>query len=208
MQRFYRLGGLVLTIIIAMAIIKLSDKQPAPVTINHASLLDVIAKGESKGNYNAYFGNTHNQSIEFTKMTLKEVLDWQADFVNSGSPSNAVGKYQFIRPTLLSLVKERGIDPNERFDEQLQDDLAIALLEKRGLNEYVEGKIGRDQFANNLSKEWAALPQVTGDEQGKSYYDGDGLNKARTSVDEVYEGINKLEKEIEKDKPLKAPKDE
>lgn len=164
--------------------------------VSHQSLLDIIARGESKGNYNAYYGNAGNNTVEFTNMTINEVLAWQEHYVNSGSPSSAVGKYQFIRPTLTSLVNEYSLSKEARFDEELQDRLAVALLERRGLNEYIGGKISREQFAHSLSKEWAALPKTVGNNPSKSFYEGDGLNSANTSVDEVYKGIEKLEKDV------------
>lgn len=159
---------------------------------DYSQLLNTIAEGESRGNYNAYYGNVRNESLDFTKMTVKEVLAWQREFVEKGSRSSAVGKYQFIRPTLARLVKEHRISGDERFSEELQDKLAGALLERRGINDYMEGKIDRKQFAHNLSKEWAALPKVIGENSEKSYYEGDGLNKVQISVGEVYEAIDSL----------------
>lgn len=162
--------------------------------VNYTELLNTIAKGESKGNYNAYYGKVNNTSTDFTSMTVNDVLQWQSNYVKNGSPSSAVGKYQFIRPTLDGLVKEKGIDRNAKFDEKLQDKLAVALLERRGLNDYAKGKISREQFAHNLSKEWAALPKAIGDKPHASYYAGDGLNKVRISIDEIYNGIDSLDK--------------
>ena len=37
-------------------------------------LLDLIARVESKGNYNAYFGNAGNTSITFTEMSVDQVM--------------------------------------------------------------------------------------------------------------------------------------
>lgn len=159
---------------------------------NYASLLDTIAKGESRGNYNAYFGNANNTSIVFTSMTVGEVLAWQSDFVKKGSPSSAVGKYQFVRPTLNGLVQQLRIPKEAKFDAALQDRMAIALLERRGLKDYKKGKITREVFAHNLSKEWAALPRVVGENPHASYYAGDGLNKVQLTIDEVYTGIDSL----------------
>ncbi len=159
---------------------------------NYTGLLSVIAEGESKGNYNAYFGNAGNTSIKFTTMSVGEVLEWQQEFVAKGSPSNAVGKYQFIRPTLLGLVEELSIDRSAKFDAVLQDKLAIHLLERRGVREYLRGQISREQFAHNLSMEWAALPKVVGDNPRASYYDGDGLNKAHISIERVLAAIESL----------------
>lgn len=160
--------------------------------VNYSGLLAVIAEGESKGNYNAYYGNTGNDAIDFTSMTVGQVLDWQADYVARGNPSNAVGKYQFIRPTLAGLVRELRIDTDRRFDAALQDRLAIRLIERRGVHEFIDGRISREQLAHNLSKEWAALPRVIGDNPSASYYDGDGLNAVQVRVDQVLAAIDSL----------------
>jgi len=156
-------------------------------------LLNTIAKGESRGNYNAHFGNATNKKIRFTEMPVGEVLQWQKDFVRKGSASSAVGKYQFIRPTLQGLVQQLGIDPRVRFDEKLQDKLAIKLLERRGAHAFVQKKLTREQFAANLAKEWAALPKIKGSNPSQSYYAGDGLNKARIKANEVYKALAALE---------------
>lgn len=165
--------------------------QPQP-QVNATALLDTIAKGESRGNYNAYYGNAGNTEIKFTEMTVGEVLAWQKEFVDKGSPSSAVGKYQFIQPTLEGLVKEMKVDRTAKFDAQLQDRLAKRLLERRGLNDYVKGKISREEFAHNLSKEWAALPTVLGDKPDQSYYAGDGLNHVQIAIDEIFNGISSI----------------
>lgn len=163
--------------------------------IHTADLLATIAKVESKDNYNAYFGNATNDRLKFTAMSVKDVLTWQKEFVAQGNPSSAVGRYQFIDTTLAELIDTLRIDPSTLFDQNLQDTLAITLLEKRGLHEYMQQQITRDQFAHNLSKEWAALPKVIGDNPEQSYYENDGLNSARLSIDEIYTGIATL-KEI------------
>lgn len=164
--------------------------------VHYQGLLNTIARGESGGNYNAYFGKPDNTSVKFTSMTVGEVLQWQREYVENGSPSNAVGRYQFIRPTLAGLVEKHEIDKDARFGQQLQDKLAIALLEKRGVHDYMSGDISREQFAHNLSKEWAALPQVKGDKPKASYYAEDGLNKVQISIDEIYRGIGTLDSTV------------
>jgi muramidase (phage lysozyme) len=168
----------------------------APPMIDPAAytpLLDTIAKGESKGNYNAYYSNAGNTKLRFTDMSVGEVLKWQENFVRKGSVSSAVGKYQIIRPTLLGLVKELKLDTRVRFDEKLQDKLAITLLERRGARGFIGKKLTREQFAANLAKEWAALPRIQGTNPQESYYAGDGLNKARISIDEVFKALATLE---------------
>lgn len=153
-------------------------------------LLYVIAKGESHGNYNAYFGNPNNTDVRFTSMTIQQVMDWQAAYIAQGAASNAVGKYQIMGTTLKGLVKEQHINPTERFDEHMQDRLAIALIDRRGAEKFVDKKITAEQFATNLSMEWAALPALQGSHAGQSYYAGDGLNAARVSGDELKTAIN------------------
>ncbi len=152
-------------------------------------LLDLIARVESKGNYNAYFGNAGNTSITFTEMSVDQVMQWQEDFIAAGHPSSAVGRYQIISTTLKGLVKQLNIDTNQPFNEAMQDRMAVALLERRGATEYVNNQIDEQQFAAELAKEWAALPRVVGDRPEQSYYAGDGLNKALVKVDEVLRAV-------------------
>ncbi|MBI3889405.1 hypothetical protein HY312_02425 [Candidatus Saccharibacteria bacterium] len=161
-------------------------------SIYTADLLSTIAKVESKGNYNAYFGNATNAEVIFTAMPVRDVLAWQNEFIAQGNASSAVGRYQFVNTTLSELVTQLRIDSSTLFDKQLQDKLAVALLERRGLQAYISKQITRDEFAHNLSMEWAALPRVIGDNPNQSYYEGDGLNQARLSIDEIYAGIDSL----------------
>lgn len=158
-------------------------------TTDYTPLLNTIAKGESNGNYNAYFGDANNTSLRFTDMTIAQVLQWQQDYVAQGHPSSAVGKYQIIRPTLVGLVHKLDIDQSSRFDEGLQDRLGVALLQKRGAHDYIRNKLSREQFAANLAREWAALPKVVGPNPEQSYYAGDGINKVQISVDDVYRAL-------------------
>jgi conjugal transfer mating pair stabilization protein TraG len=153
-------------------------------------LLDLIARVESKGNYNAYFGNAGNTSITFTEMSIADVLSWQEEFIAAGHPSSAVGRYQIISTTLKSLVQQLDIDINQPFNETMQDKMAVALLERRGAAEYVNNQIDGRQFAAELAKEWAALPKIIGDRPEQSYYAGDGLNKALVGVDEILRAVN------------------
>lgn len=166
--------------------------QPKRLTVDpvtYRPLLQLIAQAESKGNYNAYFGNVHNASIDFTSMSITEVLQWQARFVQRGNPSSAVGRYQIIDTTLRGLVHELSIDMQQKFDQSTQDRLAIALLERRGSEKYINHELTRHEFAANLAKEWAALPKIIGDTPEASYYASDGLNQALVPVDHVLKAI-------------------
>lgn len=161
-------------------------------TVDPASyrpLLELIAKVESKGNYNAHFGSPNNTTTNFTAMTIAEVQQWQAEFVAQGNASSAVGRYQIIDSTLAGLVKQLGIDSSQKFDQATQDRLAVALLERRGSEKYINQELTREEFAANLAMEWAALPRVLGQNPDSSYYDGDGLNMSLVDSTEVLKAI-------------------
>lgn len=169
-----------------------------PPTINPAAytpLLNLIAEGESNGNYNAHFGDSAS-TVRFTEMTVDEVLAWQTEFVAQGNPSNAVGRYQIIQPTLEGLVEERRLDGTEVFNPALQDSLAITLMERRGSKEFATDKITSAQFEHNLSQEWAALPKALGDNPEESYYAGDGLNAAHVSIDQINQATSSFRRNI------------
>ncbi len=159
---------------------------------SYKPLLQLIAAVESKDNYNAYFGNARNTSVDFTKMSIAQVQQWQAEFIANGNPSSAVGRYQIVNTTLAGLVSRLNIDTNQKFDPETQDQLAIALLERRGSQEYINEELSREQFAANLAKEWAALPKVIGDNPADSYYASDGLNKSLVEVHKVLEAIEPI----------------
>lgn len=160
----------------------------------YTALLETVAKGESNGNYNAYFGSPTNNSLKLTDMTVAEVLSWQEEYVKAGSPSNAVGRYQIIQPTLEGLVTELKIQPSEKFDKNLQDKMAITLMDRRGAKDLIEEKLSKEEFAANLAKEWAALPKVIGENPSDSYYAGDGLNKSNIPVDTILNAVSEFEK--------------
>lgn len=165
----------------------------------YTPLLSIIAKGESRDNYNAYFANANNQEIKFTSMSLGEVLEWQKKYVQEGSPSNAVGRYQIIQPTLEGLMNEYNLDATLIFNEALQDKLAIALMERRGSIDFIKRDLSAEEFAHNLSKEWAALPKVIGENPQDSYYAGDGLNKAHIETDAILGAINNFKQKAEEE---------
>lgn len=166
------------------------QSQPSINPAAYTPLLNTIAEGESNGNYNAHFGNAANTNTKFVDMSIEEVLEWQKEFVAQGNPSNAVGRYQIIQPTLESLIRELNLNTQERFSPSLQDALAISLMERRGSIEFASGKLSAESFALELSKEWAALPRVIGDDPTASYYAGDGLNASHVKNDEILSAIN------------------
>jgi len=179
-----------LTLPLAIQIYQEEPKsEPVGTGKSNTDLLELIGEVEAQGNYNAIFGNGGQDEIDYTAMTLDEVAEAQKAHVTAGNASSAIGKYQFIQGTLKGLRKDLGLKGDEKFTPELQDELAQALLRRRGLDKYLKGDITAEQFQANLAKEWASLPS---DSKNKSYYDGDGLNKARTDTNTLLERIKKL----------------
>lgn len=109
-----------------------------------------------------------------TSMTIAEIYAWID--ATPGQP-HAIGRYQFIPPTLRRLVRSLGIDPQTRFTPQVQDQLADMLLAEAGYYAFRSGAMSRADFMHNLSKIWAGLPSKS----GRSYYHGYAGNRATMS---------------------------
>ena len=121
--------------------------------------LDIIGKYESDpvGGYNAvnqigvaggrgvlgYSGDITKMKQHggrpLTDMTVGEIMELQRDggglsndqWINQGK-LHAVGRYQFIGPTLADRVNKLKIDPNEKFTPELQDKLALNYIKEAG----------------------------------------------------------------------------
>lgn len=109
----------------------------------HDNILDLIASVESGGDYNATLDNGRwtGGAQNLVGMTLNQVRDLQrrmlADPANralygDGKGSSALGRYQIVGSTLEGLIKELGLSGDRLFDEKTQDELARALLRRRG----------------------------------------------------------------------------
>ena len=83
-------------------------------------------------------------------MTVREVMDFQAQMIaaqikagiDPKDASGAVGKYQINQTNLLDLMNRfnPGISLDTKFNVLTQDMLAISILDKRGYNEWLDGK--------------------------------------------------------------------
>lgn len=109
-----------------------------------------------------------------TQMTVAEIYQWIDE--TPGQP-HAIGRYQFIPPTLRRVMRKIDADPNQLFSVGLQDSLADVLLKEAGYHEAKSGEMSRRAFMNNLAKIWAGLPNDT----GRSHYHGFAGNKASMS---------------------------
>lgn len=126
----------------------------------HDNFLDLLqaVEGGSAG-YNATLDNGRwtGGAQNLVGMTLNQVRDLQRKMLSDpanralygdGKGSSALGRYQITGATLESLIKELGLSGDRLFDEDTQDELARALMRRRG-NDPVE-----------LRKEWTGLNRV------------------------------------------------
>ena len=155
----------------------------------------LVRKLEGNNNYNSYAGSPNNASVIFEDMTIGEVLDWQRK-----NKEKAVGAYQFKPDTLKDAINStEGISLDSKFDSSTQDALSNYLFDRRGRQDYINGKIDSIEYANNLAKEFASLPvvtdMVTGSgkkvKRGETYYKGTN-NKSLIDAEEYENIINKI----------------
>ena len=154
---------------------------------------DFIGNKEATGSYTMLVGGTEDPSILNKTVT-------QLD--NEKGDRFAMGKYQIQMRTAKGILASKGIDPDTfKFDKAGQDKLYRMLLEYRGLDDFLSGKIDEIEFATNLAKEWAGLP-VPEDgnyggrflKKGQSYYTGVRGNAALTDVDTVLQYVRNLKR--------------
>lgn len=167
-------------------------------------LLDAIGSREAPKGYGQIYSGAKGvpHDADVSKMTLGGVLVFQQQMLNGGSKSTACGRYQFLKKTLQATIDQMNLSATALWDADLQDRMAVHLMENRGLKKYLAGQMSREDFANNLAKEWASLPVVTAIkgasrqlEPGMSYYAGDGLNKSFHSVSSIMDLVDGLKRE-------------
>lgn len=177
-----------------------------------ALLLDFIYRTETdKGPpdcYNVIFANRQSALKKpVTQMTLAEVQEaqktwatkaWASRF-GSTKASSATGAPQLMRATLAGLIDERGLRMSQVLNGDLQDRLGYHLLKRRGYDEFMTGKITRQEFGKRLAQEWASFPVLAPTKgatrtlaRGQSFYAGDGLNKSLTKPETVEAVLDKV----------------
>ncbi|RWB95532.1 MAG: hypothetical protein EOQ56_27665 [Mesorhizobium sp.] len=129
------------------------------VTGNAGTMLDLIASRESGGDYNATLDNGKwtGGSQNLVAMTLNQIQELQKSMLvpanralyGDGKGSSALGRYQITGATLKGLIEELGLSGNELYDKDMQDRLAMALIDRRS-GQGVEG----------LRNEWTGLKGV------------------------------------------------
>ena len=166
---------------------------------------NLIARGE--GDYGSYnrgrAGDAGGAKIDFSEMTVGEVMRRQG--LPTGDPDRlfAVGKYQVIPSTMTGAVNTLGIDPNAKFTPQLQERIFADYLidEKRpDIKAYITGQTngpeGRERAQYAAALEWASV----GDPRkgGASHYGGTANNSASITPDEVGTRLDSMREQYQK----------
>jgi len=149
-----------------------------PASSNLGSFIGAV---ESGNDYTKLVGGKKDSSI-LTK-TITQLL-------NERGGQFAMGRYQIQMRTASEVLRNAGKDPAKfKFDQNGQDYIYDLLLKRRGLNDFMSGKISTERFAKNLSMEWAALPRGA---DNLSYYHGDGRNKAHRKWQDTIAVLEKM----------------
>ncbi len=121
-------------------------------------LLDLISSVESstdkKNNgYDAQNGAPNGVRPGLSQMTIGEI---------ARNAPGASGRYQQMPQFLLGRAKAAGFNEKTIFSASVQDTLAIKLIEGRGGNSWLSGKMKTEDFMQGLADEWAAIPNAYG----------------------------------------------
>lgn len=168
-------------------------------------LADLIQRGESGSkSYDNYNRGTYldgngrerirgaDRAIDFSTMTVGEVMDLQALPRGDTNRLFAVGRYQVIPDTMRGAVATLGISRDEPFSDALQDRIFSDYLitnKRSAIAAYITGEPGAGiadaQLA--LAKEWASIANPA---TGRGYYGG--ANHASISAQETADALNAM----------------
>lgn len=148
--------------------------------------LTYIGSLEAPRGYNDFErASTEAPPRALTTMTIGEVKEWQDDR-EKGVDTRAAGKYQITAQAWDKGMAGTGLTDDDLFSASNQDKIGVALLEHRGFGEFMSGKDDTTEFGHSLSKEWAILPKMTGDNPNASYYEGhQGNSSGNLTADNV-----------------------
>jgi hypothetical protein len=135
------------------------------------------------------YGQYLQPSKPISQMTFQELRDFQnrqvnatkGTFDNTNLGTSAVGRYQFIGPTLENLKNRLGYKDTDVFSPEVQDRLFDALMEEQGLQELSAGLITPEKFQEKLSSQFASIPKP-GTETGTYKGQRTGVTSDRVSA--------------------------
>ncbi|MCB9655907.1 MAG: peptidoglycan-binding protein [Deltaproteobacteria bacterium] len=171
--------------------------------MSEKKLLDQIAAGEGTSDATArqygyasgydvtlgYGAYANDKQKPLTSMTVGEVKALQQKMLahpRNRLDSSAVGRYQIVGKTLRGLQKQMGIPDSAVFTPELQDRMAMQLLETRGLSKFRSGRMSASAFQNSLAKEWASIARA---DTGRSSYPGQRTGTSGSAIRSLLAGL-------------------
>lgn len=152
------------------------------------SFLSFVQNLEAPAGYNQVYNDKAGvDQLPLDQMTIDEVISSQKTRGKERG-SSASGGLQIMQGTLEDAKAALGLTGDEYFDQETQTAIGHWLLDRRGLQDFRDGKISSEKFANNLAMEWAALPLAS----GKSYYSKVGKNRALTDRESLMAAVEAL----------------
>ncbi|GAB2514989.1 peptidoglycan-binding protein [Lysobacter humi (ex Lee et al. 2017)] len=177
--------------------------QPPPATppsgrYGPTPLSDLIGRGE--GGYGSFnrgrAGDARGATLDFSEMTVGEVMRRQSLPHHHPQYLFAVGKFQIVPATLRETVERLGVDPSTRFTPDVQERMFAEYLvsgKRPAVRDYITGAggpraLGAAQLA--LAQEFAS---VADPRTGRGYYDGDSAgNHASISAAQVQQALDHM----------------
>lgn len=166
----------------------------------HSPFAELLGSVESKNDYTAYNQIHHNPKrtvakyhTNLTSMTIKQVMESQLHT----NVMFATGRFQIIPGTLIDAVKSLNLDVNSLYDEVTQDRIFeeyLIKVKRPAIIAYLEGNGSVEDAIYDWAKEFASAGVRKGNtiskgriaqEEGISYYSGDGLNHAHLSPNQM-----------------------
>lgn len=168
---------------------KITQEKEKQAKLTKASTIDaVISSGE--GNYNSvnlgqkggYKASTRN----LTDMTVAQILSAQR-----AKQFNAAGKYQTINSTLQEAVDKGVVSSAEKFTAEVQERIFkqyLVAIKRPEIKGFITGsnKATLNDALLGSAKEFASVANPS---TGKSYYAGQGNNKASISAEKMTESL-------------------
>lgn len=162
---------------------------------------DLISRGE--GGYNSFnrgsAGDARGATIDFSRMTLGEVLG--AQHLPRRDPDRlfAVGKYQVIPGTMDGAVSALRLDRDQRFTPELQERIFsdyLIVTKRPDIHGYVTCKPGVSlhDAQEAAAAEWAS---VADPDTGRSKYGGVGNNRASISAEQVAGALSAMRQDYQ-----------
>ena len=168
---------------------KITAEKEKQAKLTKASTIDfVISSGE--GHYNSVNlgqkGGYESSTRNLTNMTVAQVLAAQRS-----KEFNAAGKYQTINPALQDAVNKGIVSSAEKFSAEVQERIFreyLVAIKRPEIKGFITGN--NDATLNDAllasAKEFAS---VANPGTGKSYYAGQGNNKASISAERMTESL-------------------